>query len=1744
MMRRTTVAASLPALMMQVVLGAAVAQTKADAPPPPRRPIVTKVRPRTATTQPAREVNRRRPAGAGRKAPAARMSPEEQARAATQPSRLKNWSSDAQKAMNLRLSGADIQVTEAGSDGVIVQGTEEDLAIIESLLKMLDTTVPAKRVEYVRLKNAQAKDLAKTLQDVFSKIEKRGDRPVLPQDKVDIIADPRTNGLYIAATDEKMAQALKLIDDNERSTGPSRNVRSFEFKNRRVVEVGELLKRVAAIYLKQKGVSDMNQIAIEIDPLTNKVIVTAGEADLDFIAKTVESLDAEASEEAEEARAGGIGQADIMVVPLRIAKADTLATILNTLLERAATGDTPMKDFIRRFRLLDENGNPLATVNLDRPIFVFGEPDSNALIIASSLDNCLIMKQVALAFDKEPARMPVESRVFTLEYADATDVADKIDKMLADSESLTERPGKPDKGGVPEGEAGALVYKAVISADARTNQVVVIGRPEAVETLGGLIGKLDIKGRGVMPFDIVKLRYASATGLASALTEMMDKRKDALPDAGPNATKSETVIITPDPRSQSLIIAARRERMEELKELIVKLDIQATALIENIRAITLKNSNATELEQKLKDLWQQTKDQRGGESGGFELEVPAIVADERSNSLIVAASESDFEAIRSVVDKIENLPLNPMANIYIVRLKYNSASQLSSALQTLFEKRAEMRTVDGKTRPEDKVTIEADDVTNALLVAASRENYAVLLQKIAELDVEIGVPGSIAFFVCENVSAVRVKDVLDGMFEGDGLWRSTGTSGEAAKTRQRVTIAVDERSNALIVSASPENMEAIRAVYERMNSVTTPWDVANVEMITLQHADCVQVAAQLEQYFQDLDNQLDTGGSGSKRSALFAVKIISDKRSNRVIVGGTKDGIDRAVEMIKKLDVPAGEPNQVTEVYTLKEAPAQRVGEMITNIFQERNQPRQGEQDSPVPNIPVTVESDDATQTLVINASKQDHVLIKDLIVKLDRPTAMLTRVRAFPLHNARSDKVKEILDELYQSGDQGGAQTVSVVEDLRTNAIVVAAPPGELANIAGLVERLDAVEISDSVEVGIFLCENEDANKMSELLNEILTGRGGQGGGAGGAENENARDPKTMLIHFKMDEKGRKKLLQSYPGNVQITYNERTNSVVVMAPPDSLKLIKALINKLDRIEKREVLVKVFPLRHADATRMVDLLESMFAQDQGSDQERAFQQGREVTVEGGMSSTGGVPTAASQTGESRKGTFGRPRTTFVADERTNSLIAAGWPEDVDVVADIIDQLDSRDIQDRTNFVVRLVNMESADMQSALDSYFQAERQVFDTVADVSPQQRMEQEVSIIAHEQSNQLIVSTSPRYKSTVLRIIEQLDMPPPQVMIEVMIAEVTIDDRFEMGLEFALQELRFSETAIQGPNGVLQSSHFDVVGGTDLGAAGSGLGGFSFTISGEDFNFLVRALQTDSRLEVIQKPKIMCQDNQQANITVGQNVPFVRNTTVSDSGQVTANVEYEDVGIILDVEPIINPDGFVYLRVAPQISAITDSSVPIGNGIFAPIFTNRQAETTVAVKDGETVVIGGLITTSENESESKVPLLGDIPGLGALFRTTSRTKQQTELLIALTPTIVRTVEDARRMSIAQRDQSGIITDQMKQSVLFDELRVTPESQSEVESIETPPAIGAPGVEGAPEISPAGAEPQPEYGPKLPQYGPTVPAGDSVDDIVASRDVATRRINRPVGSLVGFAPARVVRDTDRPTRSVEAHHR
>ncbi len=185
-------------------------------------------------------------------------------------------------------------------------------------------------------------------------------------------------------------------------------------------------------------------------------------------------------------------------------------------------------------------------------------------------------------------------------------------------------------------------------------------------------------------------------------------------------------------------------------------------------------------------------------------------------------------------------------------------------------------------------------------------------------------------------------------------------------------------------------------------------------------------------------------------------------------------------------------------------------------------------------------------------------------------------------------------------------------------------------------------------------------------------------------------------------------------------------------------------------------------------------------------------------------------------------------------------------------------------------------------------------------------------------------------------------------------------------------------------------------------------------YTVLGNDFSATLRLIASAGKTEILSRPSILARNNQQATITLGQQVPLITSTRFDTLGNQINSVTYQNVGIILQVTPFITPEGFVEMIVSPQTSELADRSqwVPISSGpsgsISAPVINTRSADTVVVVPDGQTCIIGGLMENQRVSSDSKIPILGDIPLIGNAFKRQTKTYTKTELIIFLTPHIV----------------------------------------------------------------------------------------------------------------------------------------
>jgi general secretion pathway protein D len=394
-----------------------------------------------------------------------------------------------------------------------------------------------------------------------------------------------------------------------------------------------------------------------------------------------------------------------------------------------------------------------------------------------------------------------------------------------------------------------------------------------------------------------------------------------------------------------------------------------------------------------------------------------------------------------------------------------------------------------------------------------------------------------------------------------------------------------------------------------------------------------------------------------------------------------------------------------------------------------------------------------------------------------------------------------------------------------------------------------------------------------------------------------------------------------------------------------------------------------------------------------------------------------------------KGAKGPNRVTVVASERTNSMIIKGEPETLTKVAKLVAELDVPANSGGTIQVVRLANSDATDLAEILKSL----------VADKDAKDQSGQVVttSIQADPSLNALVIRADPTTMAELKEIIASLDVRRLQVLIEAAIVEVTSDFTRSLGTELALADASGTTLPIglTAPSGTLASILAGLAGGTgltavpDLGTTPL-IAAAKTDATGINFALIVRALSANTDVNLLSTPSITTMDNEEAKIVVGQNVPFrTGSTTTGASG--TSNpfttIQREDVGLTLQVTPHVHDGSVIRLEIFQEVSEVDKTSLSsIGSDGSADLITNKRTiDTTVLADDGEIIILGGLIRDKITDVNSRVPLLGDIPILGHLFKSSNKIREKQNLLVFLRPTVLGNKEDVRDQT--KRKYSGV---------------------------------------------------------------------------------------------------------------------
>lgn len=524
------------------------------------------------------------------------------------------------------------------------------------------------------------------------------------------------------------------------------------------------------------------------------------------------------------------------------------------------------------------------------------------------------------------------------------------------------------------------------------------------------------------------------------------------------------------------------------------------------------------------------------------------------------------------------------------------------------------------------------------------------------------------------------------------------------------------------------------------------------------------------------------------------------------------------------------------------------------------------------------------------------------------------------------------------------------------SNTIIIVERRSNLNRLLRIIDNIDLETSIDFVKV-----VNVDAGEIAAKITEIFSGGSAVSVPVAGGEGERRERSRRTARRSGRGQAGGQEGQQSYLGFKIIT-DERSNTLIIAAHPDDLGKIKEIITKLDVIvDQPEQGIYVIPLQNADAEQVVSVLSSLISGGRGTS--------RTTTGRTRRASTGTTARGSTRQSGSGLATSGLSGGSVIQREISGGLGLGG----------IIAEADG---------------------------------------------------LRITAAPATNSVIIISSRKDYDIIKGVIDKLDIRRRQVFVEAAILEVGLDNlrslgaNLSIGFTFNDDNLGFGFSQVPGVPSLLGITADEDVASALIG----NLSGLVLGVVGEEvdpdgsgpippipsFSAIFTALASKTDVNVLSTPSLLTTDNEQAEIVVADVIPFPTGTTVGDSGVTVQTIDREPVGIRLSITPQISEGDYLNLNIHTEVSAVRETAVPgLNTEAFGIATTTRTADSSVVVKNGQTIVIGGLVQDRESIVENKVPLLGDIPFIGNLFKFKQSRFSKINLMILLTPRIVENESD-----------------------------------------------------------------------------------------------------------------------------------
>ena len=726
-----------------------------------------------------------------------------------------------------------------------------------------------------------------------------------------------------------------------------------------------------------------------------------------------------------------------------------------------------------------------------------------------------------------------------------------------------------------------------------------------------------------------------------------------------------------------------------------------------------------------------------------------------------------------------------------------------------------------------------------------------------------------------------------------------------------------------------------------------------------------------------------------------------------------------------KSKIPVGR-QRLVKIFQLKTASATEVREKIKPLLGDK----------------ATLDINDRANQLIVTDYTEGVNLAADLIQALDTDTPGDRIIRVIPLnHVSAQDLVKEV-GPLYQKlGAKNGSDGVEVSANDRSNSLIVLSSEANYLALQRVIKSLDTDDAQEK-SMQAFPLKNADAEDVAKQIKDLLQ-----------SQDSNSRYPFYFFNGGESSGRSSKK--------VNVVADRRRNTVVVQAPPAELPNLKKMIEALDEpVEGESLAPKIFALKYVSAIDVEDVLNELFLKKQ--QQQRPYWYYDEEPPQTADKNVGRL--------------YGKVR--IISEPYSNSIIVtSNSKEGQSAVEDVLKRLDvpSQAGESTLRVVLKFAkastvanslnvlfaksgspplrqnagnpqpnqnqqNQQQNNSGSGTDKSFELEqvnaeegyfpwiggqqentrgsdgrnvtRQVSDLVG----------RVRAVADHRSNSLLLSANIHLLPQLMKLIDDLDAPTPQVLIEARIVEISSDFMDKLGVRWSPDGTKvftagdYDNSIVAGTTGKYTKG---LGGNTSVNSAGS-VGAALATLrsgvidSSVSMDFLIQFLRKNVNATVLAEPQINVGDNETAKLFVGSQVPFIKDSQNTQVGSLNQSFSYKDVGVILEVVPHVNKDGDVNLKIRTESSTIEQGQTLFGGAIL----DTRNFKTHVTAHSGQTLVIGGIIQKQVSDTVRKVPILGSIPGMGWAFKKKDKTTQEVELLVFLRTTVVQDAKGASQLT------------------------------------------------------------------------------------------------------------------------------